>query len=61
MGQPLSDSYMLGTRTKLDRAIAVVIALHGKIANAKAVSAAFVLMPVVATPVFVHQFSPMAA
>lgn len=41
----LLGSGVLGTRTKLNRAIAVVAVLHGKTADAGAVVATLVLMP----------------
>ena len=49
---------MFDTRTKLNRAIAMVVALHGQPADATAgFVAAFVFMPCHVTPVLVHQFS----
>jgi hypothetical protein len=41
---------VLGARPKLHRAIAVVIVVHGQTADAEAVSAAFVLVPLYLAP-----------
>jgi hypothetical protein len=45
---------MFGTRTKLDGAIAVVVALHRAAADAVAVFAAFIDVPGDITEVLVH-------